>query len=197
MNHSLAFFSRQFESQIARGEFALNPFETRALPHLHGQVIDLGCGLGNLALAAGRRRLDVKALDGCPHAVASLQQRADAEHLHIRADVAELSTWQADGLYDSVVCIGLLMFFRCETARALIGELRRSTRPGGVLVLNVLVEGTTFMSMFERGAYCLFPQHELRALFDDWSILEEVVEAFPAGRSELKRFVTLIARAPG
>jgi tellurite methyltransferase len=196
MNQSLEFFSRQFESQIARAEFALNPFETRALPYLRGTMIDLGCGLGNLALAAARRGLEVKALDGCPHAVMNLQQRAEGEHLDVRAETAELSAWKADRLYDSVVCIGLLMFFSCDTARTLIGELRRSTRPGGVLVLNVLVEGTTFMSMFERDAYCLFPQQELRALLEDWSILEAVVEEFPAGRSELKRFVTLIARAP-
>jgi tellurite methyltransferase len=43
--HSIGFFDSQFRHQVANGQFALNPFEELALPHLHGAVLDLGCGL--------------------------------------------------------------------------------------------------------------------------------------------------------
>lgn len=196
MNHSIEFFSHQFEAQIERGDYALNPFEVRALPYLSGRVIDLGCGLGNLSVTAAREGMSVSAFDASPQAVADLRKRAAQAGLDVHVDVAELSGWRAEGQYDSVVCIGLLMFFPCEQARGVISELRRATRPGGVLVVNVLVEGTTFMSMFERDAYCLFPADELRAMFSGWSVLEDVVEDFPAGEHELKRFLTLVVRAP-
>ena len=44
---SVRFFDTQFRRQAAAGEFSLNPFEARALPHVGGEVLDLGehqCG---------------------------------------------------------------------------------------------------------------------------------------------------------
>ena len=64
---SVAFFDQQFQRQIGAEEFALNPFETVALPHLTGRVLDYGCGLGNLAIAAARQACQVEALDASPH----------------------------------------------------------------------------------------------------------------------------------
>lgn len=52
---SIAFFDTQFQKQIAGSDFALNPFEQVALPFVHGRVLGLGCGLGNLAIEAARR----------------------------------------------------------------------------------------------------------------------------------------------
>ena len=54
MTQSVRFFETQFQRQVAAAEFALNPFERLALPFLNGEVLDLGCGLGNLALEAAR-----------------------------------------------------------------------------------------------------------------------------------------------
>ncbi len=51
-SRSVEFFEAQFRRQIREGDFKLNPFETLALDYLRGDVLDLGCGLGNLALAA-------------------------------------------------------------------------------------------------------------------------------------------------
>ncbi|MBK7081878.1 MAG: methyltransferase domain-containing protein [Betaproteobacteria bacterium] len=83
------FFDRQFRRQIDAGEFALNPFEARALPHLRGRVLDLGCGLGNLALAAARRGCEVTALDASPAAIARLQAVARREALALVAAEAD------------------------------------------------------------------------------------------------------------
>lgn len=52
--HSVRFFDTQFQRQINTSEFELNPFERLTLPYLAGDVLDLGCGLGNLAVAAAR-----------------------------------------------------------------------------------------------------------------------------------------------
>ena len=64
MPNAVDFFDRQFRGQIAAGDFALNPFEQVALPHLRGDVLDLGCGLGNQALAAARAGCRITAFDG-------------------------------------------------------------------------------------------------------------------------------------
>jgi SAM-dependent methyltransferase len=60
---SIRFFDTQFRHQVQAADLRLNPFEQRALPHLRGRVLDYGCGLGNLALAAARQGCEVLALE--------------------------------------------------------------------------------------------------------------------------------------
>jgi len=76
--------------------------------------------------------------------------------------------------------------------------LRRAiaaVRAGGIAALNVLIEGTTFMEMFdaERG-YCLFGEAELPAAVAGWQVLDDLVESFDAPGGTVKRFRTTIAR---
>jgi tellurite methyltransferase len=196
-NLSIDFFAKQFQRQIAEEEYRLNPFEQRVLPHLAGRVLDLGCGLGNLALEAARAGHDVTAIDACPEAVKDLDRRALAEGLPIHVREADLTEWRATETWDTVVAIGLLMFFTCEQARDVLQQIRRAVAPGGIAAVNVLVEGTTYMAMFDPAAgYCLFPAGELEATFGDWRILLASVDDFPAPGATLKRFATVIAQRP-
>ena len=70
---SVDFFERQFRRQVRETDFALNPFEQLALPHVAGSVLDLGCGLGNLSLEAARRGCSVTAVDASPTALEHLR----------------------------------------------------------------------------------------------------------------------------
>jgi tellurite methyltransferase len=197
MNHSVSFFSTQFEKEIAASQYELNPFERAALPYIAGATLDLGCGLGNLSLAASRAGASVMALDASPQAVGDLQRRASGEALSVTAAECDLSTWVAgNDQYDTVVAIGLLMFFRCETGRALLQQLQNATRPGGVAVVNVLIEGTTFMDMFDPHEHCLFGRVELAQAFSGWNLLSSEYANFDAPHGTLKRFHTVIARRP-
>ncbi len=196
-NASVRFFDGQFQRQAAAGEFSLNPFETRALPHVRGEVIDLGCGLGNLACAAAARGAHVLALDASPAAIESLQARALAGALAVDARVADLSNYIPKDKFDTVVAIGLFMFFPCPNARRQLAYARDAVRPGGTLIVNVLIEGTTFMGMFdEEAGYCLFGEEELPKALSGWDVLDDLVEQFPAPGNLLKRFRTTIARRP-
>jgi tellurite methyltransferase len=84
-NTSVDFFDRQFRQQVEQQDFQLNPFELEVLPHLHGRVLDFGCGLGNLALAAAAQGCSVLALDASPAAIAALRLRAQAAALPVEA----------------------------------------------------------------------------------------------------------------
>ncbi len=193
-NHSVDFFRDQFDQQIGTADYRLNPFEEWTLPHLRGSLLELGCGLGNLTLAAARRGLAVTALDACPNAVSDLKRRAEAERLAVRVREADLHDWQADAEYDCVAAIGLLMFFTCDDGRRVLGEIRRAVRPGGVAAVNVLTEGTTFMAMFDPAHYCLFPPRELAESFAGWQLLLDRSDDFAAPGGQVKRFATVIAR---
>ncbi len=196
LDHSVQFFDAQFRRQVQAHDFALNPFEQAALPYLQGRVLDYGSGLGNLSVALARAGCEVVALDASPTAIEHIRRVATDEALPIRAELADLRTHAPDGPFDAVVAIGLLMFFDCPTAWRQLGRLQDCLRPGGVAVVNVLTEGTTFMDMFDPRAHCLVPPETVLARFEGWERLHVDSQTFPAPGGTRKVFLTVVARKP-
>jgi tellurite methyltransferase len=190
------FFEQQFQRQIRETDFALNPFEQLALPYLAGSVLDLGCGLGNLSLAAARRGCAVTAVDASSAAIERLHASAAQERLPLETQLADLADFRFGRDYDTIVAIGLLMFFRRERARALLRQIVQRARPGGRAIVNVLVEGTTYLGMFKPGEYYLFGENELEQAFAAWTLLAARRDSFPAPGGTRKEFATVVAQKP-
>lgn len=190
---SVEFFEAQFQRQVQDRKYALNPFEILALDHLTGSVLDLGSGLGNLSLEAGRRGHRVVAVDASPTAVARINTDARRERLPVQAIQADIGRWTIEQSYDTIVAIGLLMFFDREPALKLLRAIQERVSPGGRAVVNVLIEGTTYMDMFDPGNYCLFRRSELEEGFAGWTILSSCYQTFPAPGRTRKEFSTVIA----
>lgn len=195
MAYSVDFFERQFVCPTP-AMLQLNPFEQRVLPYLAGDVLDYGCGLGNLACAAASRGCRVEALDGSASAIAHLRSRAAKEGLAINAAQADLRNHALRRPYDCVVSIGLLMFFDCPTAAATLAALQAAVRPGGMAAINLLVQGTTYLDMFDPEDHCLWPAQALQQHFDGWTLLAAEAADFEAPGGTVKRFATVIARRP-
>ena len=193
---SVRFFDAQFQRQVRESDLTLNTFEQQALPHLRGTVLDYGCGLGNLALAAARQGCSVVALDASHAAIEHLRHIAQAESLPITAAETDLRTYEFRDDYDAIACIGLLMFFDCPTAFAQLRQLQAHVRPGGVAAVNVLVEGTTYFGMFDPSSHCLFARDEMHRRFSGWEILCSEYQDYPAANETTKAFVTVIACKP-
>lgn len=156
-----------------------NPFELAAIPHLNGRLFYYGCGMGNLSLAA---------------AIRHIQQRAAAQALSVHGVVADLRDYELDEDLDAVVFIGLLMFFDCPTAFRALSNLQARVREGGVAVVNVLIEGTTYLKMFGAESHCLFSRAEMETHFSGWSVFHFEFSDFEAPGATKKVFTTLIAR---
>ena len=194
---SVEFFEAQFQRQVQDREYALNPFEILALDYLTGSVLDLGSGLGNLSLEAGRRGHPVAAVEASTAAVSRINADAQREKLPVKAIQADVERWVIDQSYDTIVAIGLLMFFRRERALELLRAIQEHVNPGGRAIVNVLIEGTTYLGMFDPDNYYLFSADELENRFAGWAILASRQETFPAPGGTLKKFSTVIAEKPG
>lgn len=193
---SIRFFDMQFKRQVQEGDLRLNPFEQVALPYLQGRVLDYGCGLGNLACAAARQGCSVLALGASPTAIRHLREVALAEALAIEASEVDLRAHELQEQFDAVVSIGLLMFFDCRTAFMQLANLQAHVKPGGIAAINVLVEGTTYLDMFDAAGHCLFARDEMPKRFAGWEILRADHQDFPAPGEQVKSFVTMIAKKP-
>ena len=93
---AVAFFENQFQRQVRDQEYTLNPFEILAFDYLAGDILDLGCGLGNLSLEAGRRGHRVMTVDASPTAVARINKDAEREGLSVRGIQADIESWNID-----------------------------------------------------------------------------------------------------
>ena len=112
------------------------------------------------------------------------------------AQVGDFFAYPLDEQFDTIVSIGLLMFFDCATAQRMLARLEDHLRPGGTLIVNVLVEGTTYMEMFDPQGHCLFERDALARRFAGWDVLLSSHADFPAPGGLLKSFATVIARKP-
>lgn len=195
-NRTVEFFDTQFQRQVVAADYALNPFERAILPFVFGDVLDLGCGLGNLAVEAATKGCRVAAFDASPTAIADLTRRVQERGLPITAREADLRHLAVEGQFDTVIAIGLFMFFAKEAAREGLARVKELTKPGGIAAVNVLLEGTTYLGMFEPGEYYLFSENELVECFAGWTPEYLKYESFAAPNDTVKRFCTLVARRP-
>ena len=191
---SVAFFDRQFARQVRDCDFELNPFEQMALPHLRGRLLDLGCGMGNLAVEAARRGCSVMAADASGAAIEHLQRIVAEQDLALQPVLADLRQFDIGEDFDTIVSIGLLMFFDCPRALRSLAAIRAHVKPGGTAIVNVLVQGTTFTDMFDPGEHCVFSRGALERSFSGWEIVASASKEFAAPDGRIKAFETVIAR---
>ncbi len=179
--NALEIFEREFRDRIATADYAPSAFEQAILPYLAGDVLDLGCGLGILALAAAERGCRVVALDASPTAIADLARRARERGLAIEAHTADLRHYVPGARYDCVVALGLLSALPCSDARGLLARLREAVRPGGIAALSVPADA-------DPG------RDELLHAFSGWQVLLSTPqEAFAPG-GEPRCLHILVAR---
>jgi tellurite methyltransferase len=100
---SVQFLDKQFQRQVHDGNFDLNPFEVAALPYLHGRILDFGCGVGSLAVAAAKGGCSIVALDASSAATDHAREVAAGTALPIDAsqtdlrnrELTEVSRWSS------------------------------------------------------------------------------------------------------
>jgi len=112
------------------------------------RVLDIGCGTGNTAMAAARRRADVTAIDPVARLMDSGRERAAFERLEIRwhEGSAEALPFD-DGAFDlALSTFGII--FSTEPAMA-VSEAARVLAPNGRFAFTSWTEGGMTDHVFE------------------------------------------------
>src|SRR4051812_18136441 len=182
-------FHRIGVSQLIAGELLV-----RAL-HVHAgeRVLDVAAGAGNTALAAARRWADVTCTDYVPDLLVHAEQRAAAEGLPLRTEVADVQALPyPDGSFDVVTSTFGAMFAPDQEATA--RELVRVLRPGGRLGLANWTPESWVGGQFRLQAAYRPPPPGLRppSQWGTRSRLEELFGGLVSGLQTTEQYVDLV-----
>ncbi|MFG2117781.1 class I SAM-dependent methyltransferase [Streptomyces sp. NPDC048710] len=150
-------------------------------------VLELGAGQGRDALFFAREGFTVQATDFSP---VGLEQMRDAAHsqgvehrvttaVHDVRDPLPLSDASVDAVFAHML---LCMALSTKEIHALVGEVSRVLRPGGVFVYTVRHTGDAHYGagtphgddIFEHGGFAVhfFPRHLVDSLAEGWTLNE-------------------------
>jgi len=117
------------------------------------KVLDAACGTGNLAVIAARHGCSTSGLDIASNLVAQARKRARQEALNIEYLEGDAEAMPyADESFDAVVSMYGVMF--TPRPERVVSELRRVTKPGGLIALaNWTPEG------FIGKMFAIFSRH--------------------------------------
>ena len=116
--------------------------ELEALGGITGEVLDIGCGLGDNAIYLASRGHSVTGLDGSAAAIEQARGRAAAAGVSVTFGVADATKLTGyDGRFDTVVDSALYHCLDDEGRQAYAASLYRATRPGARWHLYCFSEG--------------------------------------------------------
>lgn len=165
-----------------------------------GYALDLGCGRGRNAIFLAAHGFAVTALDKSESSIAKLDKIIAAEEAcrGIKTGLYDAASAAIQEEFDLVIATVMLQFLPADTVPAVIENIQRRTRPGGV---NLIVAP---MSTVERPCPIDWPftfrENQLQAHYAGWQLIKynEDLGQFhrldERGRPYECQFATLAAR---
>ncbi len=151
-------------SDVENGAYSADLPLWEELAGKESPILELGCGSGRVALHLARRGSEVVTVDRVPELVAAVQERADAEALHIEAVIADVTALDLGRRFENVLApmqIAHMIADPADRAAMLMG-VRDHLVPSGMAAFALLDERAA-TAAYEAGREELVPdirEHE-------------------------------------
>lgn len=104
---------------------------------VQGEVLDIGCGLGDNAIYLARNGHSVTGLDISPTALVTARRRAADAGVRVRFAVADSTTLEGyTDAFDTVIDSGMFHCLDDDGKRSYAAAVHRATRPGATLLIS-------------------------------------------------------------
>lgn len=104
---------------------------------VHGEVLDIGCGLGDNAIYLAQHGFTVTGLDISPTALITAERRSVDAHVNVRFAASDATVLDGyDGKFDTVIDSGCYHCLDDAGRAAYARAVHRATRPGATLLLS-------------------------------------------------------------
>lgn len=100
-----------------------------------GRALDLGCGAGGNAIGLAERGWTVTGIDGANRAIDSARKSAAAAGVDVAFEVADITEWKPDGVYDLIISSYALPPKGTERDAAFATAME-ALAPGGMLIVG-------------------------------------------------------------
>jgi SAM-dependent methyltransferase len=101
----------------------------------HGRALDLGAGEGSDAIRLALLGYEVDAVEVSIVGAAKIKQFAKEAGAEVRVTVADVQDYQPEGLYDVIVCNGVLHYVKDKDT--VISLMQEATCDGGINVISL------------------------------------------------------------
>jgi SAM-dependent methyltransferase len=157
-------------------------------------VLDAGCGPGRFSIVAARTGARLTCLDISDTQLKTAKEKIQTAGLtdkvdkFIQGDICDLSMFK-DGQFDVVICLGAVLSYVCEKKQKAADELKRVTRQGGVILVEVASLMGPVLGIARRPTMPLMqnPEKGLPGLPGIWPVLKtgDLLE-FPSQAAKMK-----------
>src|SRR6516225_2265238 len=120
---------------------------------VHGEVLDIGCGLGDNAIYLAKNGHNVTGLDISPTALITAERRATDAGVEVRFAVTDSTKLEGyTDAFDTIVDSGMFHCLDDDGKRSYAEAAHRATRPGATLLLSCFSDANPPNDEFPRPA---------------------------------------------
>ncbi len=181
------------ELTIKETDFLLSYFNLQS----GNKVLDLMCGYGRHALAMARKGVIVTAVDNLDAYINEINELAEKNCLPVEALKADILKFEAEGIFDLVLCMGnSLCFFDREDTKRILKMVYNHLNPGGHFFINTWMIAEIIFNNFQGKSWTQVGDlkfiTESKYLLHPSRIETEHMILAPGNKTELKKAVDYI-----